>query len=466
MPQLNIARAALSAALAVGIVAAVVCLGVRAEDAPKPETPAFTLTFDEEGQPEAAIRAVLARRVAVDVREMPLREFLAAVRRDCGISTFVNEEAVTDEGVALDTPVTLKLSGVSLKSALRWVLGPLQLRMVVREGVVHFTTAAEAVNLRTTRVYDVSDLIANEKNPEPVLEDLVEAIKASTGGEPDGPWPDFDGEGHGIRPRKLGAATVLVIEQTDAVHEQLGQMFRDIRAALNLPTGDRQRAHDSGDLRSTGVARSGDRPQRGDVIRFLPDDAPDSTARILEALERRVAVDFEDVPLTRVAGALSRMCAIPVFLNEQALIDEGVKPETPVTLSASGVTLREALNLSLHPLQLRALVVDEVLLITTAAEAVNERTCRVYNVTDLVHQDQTDSKGLLFVERIVEDNTGGEPDGPWQDVDGEGGDIKHISFSHAQLLVFHQTESVYRQIDQLLRDLRAARARNVIPIAP
>lgn len=177
-------------------------------------------------------------------------------------------------------------------------------------------------------------------------------------------------------------------------------------------------------------------------------------------------MDFDNVPLSRVAETLSRMCAIPVFLNEQALIDEGVKLDEPITLAASGITLREALNLSLHPLQLRALVVDEVLLITTAAEAVNERTCRVYNVTDLIEHDQTSPQGLLFLERMIHDATGGEPDGPWQDVDGEGGDMKHISFSHSPLLVFHQTESVYRQIDQLLHDLRTARARQVLPITP
>jgi hypothetical protein len=106
--------------------------------------------------------------------------------------------------------------------------------------------------------------------------------------------------------------------------------------------------------------------------------------KIRSALDQPTEIDFLDTPLRDALSYLKDYHDIQIWPNEQALTDEGVAIDTPVTLSLSGVTLRSALKLLLEPLQLRYVIEDEVMKITTAAEAVNERQIRVYPVGDLV----------------------------------------------------------------------------------
>jgi hypothetical protein len=461
MPRSTRPLAIVPALLAAGMFVAGFGSRVRADDAPQDQT----LTLHDE-HAEAAVRAALVRHVAIDVSELPLREFFAAIERDCGIPVVVHEQAIEDEKGSLDTPVTLKLSGVTLRSALRWVLGPLQLRAVVHGGVLNFTSAAEAVNLRTSRVYNVSDLVANPENPNAALEELLRAIEANTGGEPDGPWPDNAPEGSRIQPRTIHGKTLLVIEQTDAVHQEIQQLLRDIRAALL------QKPSDTGSGRSTGVARSGDRskqqasrapdePKAGAVIRFVSESG-DSTPRIRRALEQRVSVDFGEVPLNDFVESIARTCGIPVIVNAQALLDERIKLDTPVSLTASRIDLRSMLDLALQPLKLRALLVDEVLLITTAAEAENEFSCRVYDVTDVTPRDDSRADGQESLDRLVQISTGDKRHARWQEQDGAGGSVSRLRIQQRELLVIRQTGPVFREIDRLLRELRA----QVISITP
>ncbi|HVW02415.1 MAG TPA: VWA domain-containing protein, partial [Planctomycetaceae bacterium] len=106
--------------------------------------------------------------------------------------------------------------------------------------------------------------------------------------------------------------------------------------------------------------------------------------KIRSALDQPTEIDFVDTPLRDALNYLKDYHEIQIWPNEQALTDEGVAIDTPVSLSLSGVTLRSALKLLLEPLQLRYVIEDEVMKITTAAEAVNERQIRVYPVGDLV----------------------------------------------------------------------------------
>ena len=189
-----------------------------------------------------------------------------------------------------------------------------------------------------------------------------------------------------------------------------------------------------------------------DLIRLLPADEPDNEALVRKALDRPVSLQLLDSPLRSLAEAVTKTCDISVVIDEQALTDEGVAVDTPITLSVSRIPLRSAIDLVLHPLQLRAVVRKGVLMITTAAEAVNMRKLVVYDVTDLQRSRRSETSSLV---QLIQDNTGGEPDGPWQDVDGEGGTMGLILLEEADLLVIRQTESVHREIEQLLKDARA-----------
>jgi hypothetical protein len=61
--------------------------------------------------------------------------------------------------VQLDTPVTLKLAGVSLRSVLKLLLEPSQLTWLIEDEVMKITTATKASDRLSVRVYPVGDLV-------------------------------------------------------------------------------------------------------------------------------------------------------------------------------------------------------------------------------------------------------------------------------------------------------------------
>ena len=195
----------------------------------------------------------------------------------------------------------------------------------------------------------------------------------------------------------------------------------------------------------------------------LPEAAPkrDVEAEILAALDKGIAISADKVPLKVLMQRLSRHFDIPIVINETALVDEGVEIDVPISIDVSRVSLQNALKLMLEPQQLRIVVETGVLKVTTAAEAVNERRIRIFNVSDLL----SDPHDLLAADRFIEviqNSTGGEPDGPWLDVDGEGGTMQLFQDRGSRLLVVRQTEAVFEEVEDFLHRLRETRKRPAI----
>lgn len=110
----------------------------------------------------------------------------------------------------------------------------------------------------------------------------------------------------------------------------------------------------------------------------------ENEAKILAALGDKTVLEFTDQPLTEAIQYLKERHEIEIQLDEKALEEEGVGTETPVTRNISGITLRSALRLLLSDLDLTYVVKNEVLLITTKAEAEALLVTKVYPVGDLV----------------------------------------------------------------------------------
>ena len=106
--------------------------------------------------------------------------------------------------------------------------------------------------------------------------------------------------------------------------------------------------------------------------------------KIEAALKTPTQLEFVDTPLTDVIDYLKDYHQIEIQLDKKAMEDAGVGTDTPVTKSLKGVSLRSALRLMLAELNLKYVIKDEVLLITTTEAAENMLTTRVYSVADLV----------------------------------------------------------------------------------
>jgi beta-lactamase regulating signal transducer with metallopeptidase domain/tetratricopeptide (TPR) repeat protein len=86
-------------------------------------------------------------------------------------------------------------------------------------------------------------------------------------------------------------------------------------------------------------------------------------------LDARVKVNFLEIPLAEALHSLSNEVGADIYLDPSGLSQEGIDSDEPVTLDLKNeVSLRSALNLLLKPLNLMAVVEDEVIKVTSQAE--------------------------------------------------------------------------------------------------
>jgi len=108
---------------------------------------------------EEKIRRALDKPTNVEFLDLALEDAITYLQEYHSVNIWVDKQTLTDEGVALDQPITLKLAGVSLRSVLKLLLEPVQLTYVIENEVMKITTSTKAGEKLSTRVYPVADLV-------------------------------------------------------------------------------------------------------------------------------------------------------------------------------------------------------------------------------------------------------------------------------------------------------------------
>ncbi len=125
-------------------------------------------------RPTAAEREILEaleKQVDVDFQGMPLEKCIETLASQAKIDVWLDNVKMSEEGVAKDQPIMLKLKGRRLESVLNLLLSPVQLTYIYENEVLKVTTSASAEDILITRTYPVGDLCL----------DIVE-IDSPTGG--------------------------------------------------------------------------------------------------------------------------------------------------------------------------------------------------------------------------------------------------------------------------------------------
>ncbi len=205
--------------------------------------------FPRPTEEEEKFLKILAQRIDVDFRDLPLAECIKTLGDQSELPFWLDQVTLSDSGVALDQPVTLKLKATRVESVLHRLLGPMQLEIVPEDDVVLVTTSAKASEKLITRTYPVADLIAAPEKPEgeettakkegsdarPALSrrampyrSLMQAIESTVA--PDS-WEALSGPGTMQAVQQAGS---LVIRQTWRVHREILQLLRDLRESKRL----------------------------------------------------------------------------------------------------------------------------------------------------------------------------------------------------------------------------------------
>jgi len=394
------------------------------------------ITFADETPPGdsrsdvALIRKALDTKVDLNLVEVPLEQFARSLAKQHGINVVLDRKALEDAGVASDTPLTFKVSGITLRSALKHLLSGLDLESITTDSALTFTTPEKANAEPSTIVYDVRDLVMsrpgaafNEEDADyESLIDLVTTTLAPT------TWDQSGGAGSLKELRGT-----LAISQKESVHDQIQSLFTALRAALAKPN------------------------DREPIWANLPAEE-EARRKIEAALDKRVTWNFVEKPLSDVLSELTKVHGLPARFDFKALEDAGAATDNPITFRLANVPLREALRALLRQIDLTYVIQHEMLLVSTPEKANADLNTVVYRVNDLVRPAggaATDSATEADFESLIEAITTTIGPTMW-DESGGPGSIKE--FELADSLVLSQTEQMHRGIVDLLTQLRSKRS--------
>jgi hypothetical protein len=176
----------------------------------------------------ARIEAALAGPTEVTFVEAPLTDVIDVLKAQHNIEIQIDTRALEDVGIGTDSPVTIDLKGISLRSVLNLILHKLNLTWIIADEVLIITTPEEAENRLDTKVYDVSDLVVCRDDHDALWDDYDALIDIITATIKPTSWEAVGGPG-AVRGNALGTAKVLIVSQTQDVHEGIVSLLKGIR---------------------------------------------------------------------------------------------------------------------------------------------------------------------------------------------------------------------------------------------
>lgn len=110
---------------------------------------------------EKAVLRALAAPVTVDFKGTKFEDAINELSRACGQPIVLDRASLEEAQINYDTTVTLQANGMSLRAALRQLLGRFGLAYVIRDQALEVTTESRAKELMVVRSYYIGDLLGN-----------------------------------------------------------------------------------------------------------------------------------------------------------------------------------------------------------------------------------------------------------------------------------------------------------------
>jgi hypothetical protein len=193
-----------------------------------------------------------------------------------------------------------------------------------------------------------------------------------------------------------------------------------------------------------------------------PEEKPtDNEAQIERKLNTPVSMNFTDMPLRQVIDDIRAWNGINIYVDESALIQDGISLDRPIGIKLEQVSLKSALNLILHNLHLTYVIKDGVLQITTMPYARGKLRTTTYQVADLVRPVRNGKAAKKSdMESLVRVITSTIEPRSWAEMGGRGA-IGYHALSRS--LVITQAPDVQEQVADLLTALRHLMDKDITP---
>ncbi len=389
----------------------------EAEEAPRNDAiPAAANALTQLTGENLAVERALDSKVSFDFHDKPLAEIADELSKAHRVNIVIDEKLLADAGVSPAVRMSLKVSGITLRSALNTLLRRIEVTYVHRNEFVLITTREKVDSETFAKAYNIVDIVKTDRglNYGP-LRDLIMNVRPTTWPEGTGPGPIED------------IAGWFVIPQSLDVHREIEQLLTALRAAKRAVP-----------LLSIEPIRVGSPAHLA------------AEQQISTALDKPAEFELAGTSLTEFGELLRSKYQLPIQFDDRKLEDDGiVASRAKVHANTRGVSLRSAIELALEPLGLTSVARDEQLWITTREEASNEIRIVLYPVSDLLEGDKSRrGQALIYSIRC---NGGESCWGEW------GGPGSVELFAPVGCLMVSQTDRVHAEITRFLADFRKAR---------
>jgi hypothetical protein len=297
------------------------------------------ITFDFDGLPLSEALDRLAQVAALPLRidRLPLR---------------IDRQALYDEGIPVDLPVTLHARSLPLAAALERLL-PRHISFLVENRELLITARKRLEEQRQTRLYDVRGLTsARGLGDDGRLVDLITAHVQPLS------WDAAGGPGS-----ITCHSGLLVVTQSPGIQREVEALLNVVGTLRVPPSSENDIANDGTPTRSTGAP--------------VPATSDDEFA--FQSLTGLVQLDLQEVPLAVALARLAPIAGVPIWLDPRGLSEAGIDGERPVTLVLEGSTLAGALD-RLLPEGISYCIQGGELVVTSKEEAEGQQSIRLFDV--------------------------------------------------------------------------------------
>ncbi|MEX0715339.1 MAG: hypothetical protein WD066_02065 [Planctomycetaceae bacterium] len=426
-------------AAAAGLSAAVGISSSRSESGRPPgETNAREEVRSTGAETERSVRERLQTKATVAYKKRPLQDVVDELATRAGVNWWIDRTALGDESIPLDTPLDVpELSNVTVETALEMILPDLGLAWYVQGDILRITTRTEEGDVSVTRVYDVRRLLrAMKVDPADGSRMFTQATLglgmglAWTQGPPPSPRavpPEARRLVELIDP-PFGSAdaygNLLAVRASPSHQEEIAALLDALTEVATAPPGVKPR-----------IARPATYP-------FAEDEV------VRQALDGRVSVEWREKPLGAALAELFENTGVRHRIDRNSFEAESIPLDVPVDLVQRNISRGTALELALEPLGLSAIVRHGFVVVATMLIAEEQFESVVYDVRDLVIDDDLQSL-IGFIEN--------EAPGHWW---GDGLLVGWINALPPGLLVIRQTQESHAGIAELLAEMREKQAPN------
>ncbi len=169
---------------------------------------------------EERLRAALRSEISMTFPDIRLREALRVLSASIDVPIIVDRVALESVGLTTDTPISLSLTNVSMRSFLQLMLRDLELTYMIKDEVILITTNDVAEKNPTLKTYTLPAELSERS--EKILAALTSNVK-----------PDIWKEAGGLSTASV-IDNVLIVSTTEAAHDEVETFLGKIESAFKV----------------------------------------------------------------------------------------------------------------------------------------------------------------------------------------------------------------------------------------